>query len=266
MASRKTINNDPKFIGQKFGRLTVVGFQWVDDGREQNPCWHWNCVCDCGKKVYGIRPRALKSGATLSCGCLKKEQDKKNIYGKRRTHGKSDTRLFHIWVKIKDRCLNEKCPAYANYGGRGISVCKEWMSFEPFFDWAVNNGYEENLTIERKDVNGNYCLENCSWITKADQAKNKRTTRYVTVDCERMCLKDACEKLGLPYKAVHLRITKRGWSVERALSEPIHDNSDSMKRKCKEAGLPYTTVLARIKSGWSEEKALTTPLLRKKKK
>lgn len=166
---------------------------------------------------------------------------------------------------MRDRCNREKSPAYKDYGGRGIKVCAEWDNdFSAFYKWATENGYSDDLTIERKDVNGGYNPKNCCWILPEDQQKNKRSCRYVTIDGEKMTLKSACKKLGLPYKAVHLRITRRGWPIERALSEPIHDNSDSMKSKCKEAGLPYGTVLARIKSDWSEEKALTTPLLRKR--
>lgn len=266
MNEKRLKNNNKKYIGMKFGRLTVIGF------REVNEAGHhyvgWDCKCDCGNVIFGKRPGSIKSGVCSSCGCLKMEQDKHNLGESRITHGMSNTRLYGIWGKMRDRCNREKSPAYKDYGGRGIKVCSEWdKDFFSFYKWATENGYSDDLTIERKDVNGGYNPENCCWIPPEDQQKNKRSCRYVTIDGEKMTLKSACEKIGLPYKAVHLRITRRGWPVERALSEPIHENTDSLKSKCEKSGLGYATVCYRIrKLGWSEEKALTTPLQRKKKK
>jgi len=221
MNLNKTKNNDPKYIGQKFGRLTVIGFgeSVTTDGLHQVT---WDCQCACGNIIRGRRPRNVKSGQTRSCGCLKQEQNTKNLADHRRTHGMSETRIFGIWEKMRDRCNNPNTPAYKNYGGRGIKVCPEWdASFEAFWDWARHNGYQDDLTIDRIDNDGDYCPNNCKWVTRTEQQRNKRNIRYVEVCGERMPLKTACEKLGVPYKAVHLRITRRGWDIDRALHTPI---------------------------------------------
>ena len=260
----REINNNPEWIGKKFGRLTVVGFRKVKNG--ENHAWAWDCKCDCGNIVYGIRPRNVKSGQTASCGCLKKEQNIHNLAEKRRTHGKTNTRLYGVWCHIKERCKSPNCPAYKNYGGRGICVCDEWDSdFQAFYDWALENGYKDGLTIERIDVNGDYCPGNCCWITFDEQQRNKRNIRVVEIEGEKVTLKEACRRLNLPYKAVDLRVTRYGMSIEEAISTPFVDKSKSLAQKCKDHGLPYGTILARVKSGWSEERALLEPIHRAKR-
>jgi hypothetical protein len=108
------------------------------------------------------------------------------------THGESKTRLFHIWSGIKDRCLNERCGSYRDYGGRGISICAEWANdYAAFRDWAMANGYRETLTIDRIQVEGNYEPGNCRWATKSEQSNNKRSTIFVVVDGERVSLTQA---------------------------------------------------------------------------
>lgn len=173
-------------------------------------------------------------------------------------HGMSHTPLHNIWCGMNNRC-NPNHVHSNGYGKRGISVCNEWSVFENFRDWALANGYAEGLTIERKDVNGSYCPENCEWITLAEQARNRRTTKWVEYCGRKMSLAEAAEIAKLPYKQVHFRI-KHGWSIEKALSEPLMDNSESLRKKCKEAGMNYRTVYNRVYSlGWSVEKALSTP-------
>lgn len=255
----REINNDKAWLGKKFGRLTVVGFRNVESGKYH--AWAWDCKCDCGNMVYGLRPRSLKDGTTRSCGCIKKEQDRRNLGEKRRTHGKTNTRLYGIWSHIKARCYNPNVLAYKNYGGRGIFICDEWKdSFEAFYEWAISSGYREDLTIERIDVNKGYSPDNCCWVTLEEQAKNKRSIRYVELDGEKLPLKTACKRLGLPYQAVHLRITRYGMSVEDALSKPFSDKRDSLAQKCRELGLPYQTIVYRLKSGWGEDRAFSEPI------
>lgn len=258
-------NNNPKYIGMRFGRLTIIGFsQTKDDGTN---CVLWNCKCDCGNMVYGRRPNMVKAGEVRSCGCLKKEQDRHNLGESRITHGQSGTRLYGIWEKMRGRCNIEKNPAYYNYGGRGIKVCDDWNNeFEKFYEWAMANGYRDDLSIERIDVNGGYNPDNCCWIPMADQNKNKRNCRYVTIEGKMVTLKEACRILNLPYQAVHLRITRYGMSVDDALSKPFKDPENTLKKKCERAGISYQVVTTRINQlGWSEEKALSTPLLRQRK-
>jgi hypothetical protein len=121
--------------------------------------------------------------------------------------------------------MNDRCnPNHADskgYGKRGITICDDWKTYENFAEWARNNGYSDNLTIERIDVNGNYCPENCTWIPLAQQARNRRTTHWVEFNGRRMSLAEACEIAGLPYKQVFERIVKRHWEVEKALTVPM---------------------------------------------
>lgn len=255
----REINNNPEWLGKKFGRLTVIGFRRVENG--ENHAWAWDCKCDCGNIVYGIRPRSIKSGQTASCGCLKEEQNVHNLGESRITHGKTNTRLYGVWCHIKERCKNPHSPAYKNYGGRGICICNEWANdFQRFYEWAMGSGYKDGLTIERVNVNGNYCPENCCWITREEQARNKRNLRMVEIDGEEVTLKEACRRMNLPYQAVHLRITRYGMSVEDALNKPFIDKKNCLAQKCRDHGLPYGTVRARLKSGWSEERALSEPI------
>jgi hypothetical protein len=118
-----------------------------------------------------VMARALISGDTKSCGCLQKEIAKATFT----RHGKWSSRLHVIWSSMKTRCYNQKHSKCKYYGGRGISICDEWLrDFQAFFDWAMANGYRDDLTIDRIDVNGKYCPDNCRWITIAEQQKNKR--------------------------------------------------------------------------------------------
>ena len=118
-------------------------------------------------------------------------------------HGLSDTRLYHCWVAIKQRTGNPSNDAYPNYGGRGIKMCPEWESdFMSFYTWAMANGYEEDLTIDRIDVDGNYEPTNCRWITKKEQSLNRRNSRHITIDGKSQTLKQWTDELGLEYDSV----------------------------------------------------------------
>ena len=136
------------------------------------------------------------------------------------THGESHTRLYRIWNQMKQRCLNPNSPSYQNYGGRGILICREWLHYENFRDWALFNGYndEEDLTIERIHVDGNYEPDNCEWIPKKRQAENRRNTLYVTLNGRTERLVVWCRLLGLKYDSVWKRIYKHGYSPEKALT------------------------------------------------
>lgn len=174
------------------------------------------------------------------------------------THGESHTPLHNIWCGI-----NKRCKSHPMYAGRGITKCQEWDSYENFRDWAISVGYEPGLTIERIDVNGNYCPENCKWISLEKQARNRTTTRWVEYDGKRMSLAEAAELANLPYKEVHFRL-QHGWSEYDALHTPMLSNKDSLRQKCIERGLNYHTIYNRVYSlGWSEERALNTKTLGK---
>ena len=158
----------------RWGRLTVVEVLPLKN-KEKRSCM---CICDCGKQIK-ILANNLVSGTTKSCGCLRIETVKKRSA----THKSSKTKLYRIWGDMKRRCSAKKCQRYKNYGGRGISVCQEWKdSFENFQNWAINSGYKEGLSIERVDVNANYCPENCTWIPYENQSRNKTNTRFSVED------------------------------------------------------------------------------------
>lgn len=167
--------------GQRFVRLTVLGY--VGKNRQNKSLW--KCVCDCGNETIA-RADALKSGDKQSCGCLNRENKSRECIKRNTKHGMTHTRLYAVWCDMRRRCNNPKTPEYKNYGARGIKICTEWDNdFKLFNDWAMKNGYDENAphgdcTIDRIDVNGDYCPENCRFVDLMVQGSNKRNNRHIT--------------------------------------------------------------------------------------
>lgn len=151
---------------------------------------------------------------------------KKDISESRYRYGK---RLYTIWIGMRRRCENDKHDAYERYGGRGISVCKEWSDYETFATWALENGYEEDLTIERKDVNGNYCPDNCCWITRSDQARNRRSSTFITYKGETKTAAEWARDLGFGKHTI-LRRFKKGLPIEEVMS-PVKTRSTGNPKK-----------------------------------
>lgn len=131
------------------------------------------------------------------------------------------TRLYNIWLHMRERCNNPNFVYFNLYGGRGISVCDEWShSYKVFKEWALENGYRDDLTLERKDNDGNYCPENCKWATPKEQANNRRSNRSLSFNGEQHNIEEWSKITGKPRTIIDSRL-RRGWSVEKTLSTPI---------------------------------------------
>lgn len=163
-------------------------------------------------------------------------------------HGESRTRLYRIWKRMRQRCSNPKDPAFCNYGGRGISVCEEWNeSYHAFRDWALANGYRDDLTIDRKDNNGPYSPENCRWATKVVQANNTRANHLFEVNGEVHTLAEWSKILGIHHTSLLCRL-KRGWSIEETFSKPLEIGTDAAHKEkskpvvCVETGQTFPSA------------------------
>ena len=245
------IYNKTEWIGKRFGMLTVLeAVKYGENTRRVQ--WRWRVKCDCGNEKV-MSPRDLITGKSVSCGCYKKSGKQVQII-----HGESHTHLHNVWCGMNNRCN----PNHANtrgYGERGIIVCEEWKDYAKFAEWARTNGYEEGLTIERIDVNGNYCPENCCWIPHGEQARNRRTTKWVEWQGRKMSLAEAAEIAGLPYKQVHFRL-KHGWDLEKALTTPLKHGASDLKMEAEKNGINYHTAYNRYYiQGWSFEDATSIP-------
>lgn len=203
--------------GKRFNRLVViecVGKKYYSG----KPRRIWLCQCDCGNTlITPITP--LKLGRTKSCGCMNSENRRLNY----RKHGMSSSRVFHIWANMLDRCNNPNSPRYQDYGGRGITVCDEWIDENGstnFINWALSNGYSNNLTLDRIDNDKGYSPQNCRWVDNRTQQRNKRTNRLIDYQNETHCLKEWSEILNIKYTTLQTRL-RNGWSVEKAFQTPI---------------------------------------------
>ena len=188
--------------GKKFGKLLVLFYIGKTGCKDKRPSWF--CKCDCGN-YHIVKNKYLKNGDCTSCGCANLE----NAYKLNRTHGDTSKsskyhRLNRIWSAIKTRTSNKNNPSYKEYGERGIKMCEEWFnSYEKFKKWSIENGYADNLTIDRIDVNGNYEPSNCRWATDEEQRNNKQNTIRISFNGDIMSLKQFCSKVGLPYKTIY---------------------------------------------------------------
>ena len=205
--------NFKDLTGKTFGRLTVIKRveNLVQPSGQQKT--QWLCRCECGNTTKVTSSNLLR-GHSTSCGCFAKESARKRS----QTHCLSGKeRLYGIWTGIRKRCFTKTCVDFKNYGGRGITLCDEWLNYMNFRTWAFNNGYSDELTIERKDVNKNYCPENCLWIEKREQSRNRRNVRRINGKL----LTDICNELSPNdnklYQKIYMRL-KRGMPIEKALN------------------------------------------------
>ena len=198
--------------GQRFDRLTVIE-RCIDANLHGTV---WKCKCDCGN-VVDVFAGNLTRGHTKSCGCLRIE----TTIESHTTHNLVNHPLYIVWGSMKKRCTNPNCDAYHNYGGRGITICNEWLdNFKAFYDWAISNGYTSGLTLDRIDNDGNYEPSNCRWVDKATQVSNRRNTRFITYNGKTQSLKAWADELNLDYHALYSRIA-RGWDLKDALAKEM---------------------------------------------
>lgn len=195
-------------VGKQFSRLTVL--RYLKGSK-------WECKCDCGNIVI-VGTQKLNNGNTKSCGCLHKDKWRQVIS----KHGGRGTRLYRIWQGMITRCVNPNSKSYRYYGNRGVVVCDEWRKdFQSFREWALINGYAENLTIERINNNGNYEPSNCKWATLKEQQNNTRKNHIITSQGESLTLAQMSEKHNIPVGILTNRINNLGWDAESATTSPI---------------------------------------------
>lgn len=217
-----------------FGRLTVLERAANgSDGRVR-----WLCQCRCGTRCV-IDAKALRRGATQSCGCRKNEL----IAQLNRTHGMAQRAEYHIWKGMKDRCLNPKNTSYVNYGGRGIAICARWQdSFIAFYE-DMGPRPDPTYTIERRENNGDYSPENCLWDTLTAQARNKRTSRSLTFNDMTQSLIEWAKDIGMNYHTLYDRL-RNGKSIEEALTAPVDllHTHPRKKRQSKVHNDPFSSL------------------------
>lgn len=200
--------------GQRFGRLTVI----ERCGSSKDGQKVYLCRCDCGAEKL-IKSGNLRSKNTESCGCLSAEKNVERSRKRLLVHGGCGTRLYRIWFDMKQRCTWEKAINWHLYGGRGIKVCEEWNNdFVAFREWALANGYSDDLQLDRIDNDGNYEPKNCKWSSRVEQGNNRRTCVYVTIDGNTKTVVEWCRINGIPAGTAFSRI-ERGWTLEYAVTK-----------------------------------------------
>ena len=202
-------------LGQVYGRWTVTR---VYRKGKHNVV---DCTCSCGNSKQGIRISTIENGESRSCGCYAKESASK----RNTTHGNSKHPMFQVYYDMVRRCTNSSRKDYHHYGGRGIKVCDRWLEpngygFKNFLEDSKD--FEgEGGEIDRVDVDGNYCPENCKWATRKEQTRNTRFNHVIEYNGESKCMAEWAEDFGIPYGILQDRLGKLGWSVEKALTHPF---------------------------------------------
>lgn len=190
----------------RFGRLVVLHRSPINS-KSGNAIWV--CLCDCGNQVNVIGSH-LRSGHTVSCGCNRTTEN---------ANGHSKERLYRIWRGMINRCTNLRNVNFKWYGGRGISVCSEWLKYDAFRRWALASGYTDTMTIDRVDLGGNYCPENCRWVDMKTQANNRTNNRNIRFQGEVYTVAQLAETFGISSATIFNRL-RLGWTPERIISTP----------------------------------------------
>lgn len=231
------------FIGKRFGRLVVEEEAVPRIRPNGSKEYRYLCRCDCGNTV-NISRVGLQHG-TKSCGCLVKDvlavTRERTDHSK---HGKRHTRIYNVWLTMKQKCFNPNNREFKRYGGRGIVVCAEWRDdFQAFYDWAMANGYKEEIqpngknkwTIDRIDVNGNYEPSNCRWVEMLIQSNNKRDNHLIAYDGETLTLAQTSKKYGIPRKVLSDRLHS-GWDIEEAIKTPLNPENHITRKPVEQDG------------------------------
>lgn len=275
-------------VGQRFGKLVVIDFAGIKYYNGKAARTQWLCKCDCGRTKV-VLGSSLKIGAVKSCGCAKKEA----AIARNKNKFKSDInaeRLYQVWKGMKQRCYYKNGSPYKYYGERGICVCNEWKNdYFAFKKWALANGYDENepakkCTIDRIDVNGNYCPENCRWVDWTIQSYNRRSNKIVEYKGESKTLLEWSNTVGIDADVLYSRIFNQKWDIHKAftqplthVTEPMPERKESIYQLVEYNGEEYTikelavmydispkALCKRIKLyNWPIEKALKTPVKNK---
>lgn len=211
----KKIKDIENYINKKYNRLTIKSVNGKVKGRYST----WlNCQCECGNMKVVIFDYVV-NGLTKSCGCYRKDNARKQSK-ELETHHLSNTRLFVIHRGIKRRCYDKRIKKYKDYGARGIKVCDEWLnSLESFAKWSYENGYNDNLTIDRIDNNGNYEPNNCRWVDQQTQQNNKRNNIFLEYNGEQKTIAQWSRDLNISYSKLYNRIIKKNMTIENILKE-----------------------------------------------
>lgn len=196
--------------GNIYGKLIVTNFAYRKRSGK-NYKYYWACQCDCGG-ICTVESNNLKSGITKSCGCYREDFRKK--------HSLSRTRIYRTWRNIKNRCKNLNGKDFNRYGGRGIDICNEWLNYDIFYDWAMANGYKENLTIDRIDNNKGYEPSNCRWATMEEQSQNTSKVISITYNNETHSLSKWARITGISRQTLYTRY-KKGWDIEKMLTTKV---------------------------------------------
>ena len=208
--------------GYRKGNITLISR--LEKGHK------WSYRCDCG--FEGVTQVSENPGFCPRCS-RKHVAERATKHGESPDNEKNASRLYSIWLNMKQRCHNPKYKAFKYYGARGITVCDEWRhDYLAFKQWALENGYSEELTIDRIDVNGNYEPSNCRWTTWSVQCNNKRNTKRFELNGVLYTLKELSLLSGIDYHTIKGRLNRYGWSVEDAVSIPArHGNNQTLRRK-----------------------------------
>lgn len=206
----------PLPIGYESGRLVVIGEETIRLNARGRLKPYYEVLCSCGTVKF-VSLYNLTSGNTTSCGCLTLEMSR----AKSVTHGENKTRLYGLWGSMRTRCTNPRRSNAKNYIGRGIRCCEAWSKFEAFRDWSLENGYQDGLSLDRRDNNEGYCPENCRWVDWPTQCRNKRSTIYLEAFGETKIIPDwlADPRCKPTASGLYHRL-KDGWSPEDAISLP----------------------------------------------